>query len=669
VATFASEQQIQRDTDSAEDLRWWDRELAPKDAHKKLIAAITKIEALQKWRRQADLVHMRLYGNAPIVGFGAATYAKPSQLTGGKVGLNVVKNCSDAFVAKITKDEAKVSFVTSGADWDLQQKARALEKFVDGQCYELKVADVLPLAVLDSCIFGTGILHPYKQGDGKERRLGLERVPTWSLRVDEQEALYGKPRSFYRELFIDRHELLYSAEWDDDAKKAIQRARIQNDDVDKIGYSSTADQVRVVLAHHLPSRSGMSEEETDGAYAITLNEAMLSVEPYTYDKPPYVFFRRQLPPLGFWGIGLAEELRGLQVELNTLMQKIQRSFHLLGSGHWIIEKNSRVNKHKIDNDPSSIVEFVGTAPQLVAANPVPPQIFEHLDRIYQRCYEITGISQLEAQSQKPKGLNSGVAIDNYIDITTERFNVAARLKNSAMLELAEWILRLSREICDEGNADFTTMATDKHDAHPVSFAKNELRKDQYVLKMWATNALADDPSEKMEQVERMANANWIDPQTARRLLDFPDLEHAQNLEDASFNAVEKCISLMMKDEVYRGPQPFLDLGVVGPDGKILPGTALKQVTMALVKAWSEGAPESKLVLLKQWVSDAMAEVMKNAPPPQLSAPAMPGSPGMAPLLPGQAVAPAADPMAMAAMASGGMPPGAAPPMPPGVPVQ
>jgi hypothetical protein len=41
-----------------------------------------------------------------------------------------------------------------------------------------------------------------------------------------------------------------------------------------------------------------------------------------------------------------------------------------------------------------------------------PEVYNHLDRLYQRAYEISGISELSATGKKPAGLESGAALQD-----------------------------------------------------------------------------------------------------------------------------------------------------------------------------------------------------------------------------------------------------------------
>jgi hypothetical protein len=578
---------------------------------------------VQIWRKENDLRHARLYGNQPLMGFGLANYARPNTLNGSKVGLNVVKNCSDAFTAQVTKDKPKVTFLTSGGDWDLQNRARELEKFVDGQFYELDLYNVFSQVVLDACIWGNGFLKFFVSGEGEEARIHCNRVFPWEIIVDDQEGLYCEPRNLYQRRWVDRLVLLADFGTDGALRKKICEAKRDTDDVDGFGYDSTADQVLVTEAWHLPSKMGEKDpKKQDGRHTIAIENTILWDEQYDQDHFPFVVYRRQKPPLGYWGIGLAEELQGLQLELNTLMQKVQKSFHFLGYGHWFVENSSKVNTQKIDND-ISIIRYTGERPHVEAADPISEQIFEHIERIKTNCYEITGISQLQAQSQKPKGLNSGKAIDSYLDITTERFNVSLRIFQQCFIDSAKMVLELSRVITERYNPDFDVVSPDKGGkAAHVHFKKNELRDDEYILQLFLTNKLSDEPSERMQQVQSMAEAGWIDAQDAKRLLDFPDLQRAADLDNASYDAVESCISRALKEGVYKTPQPYLNLA-----------QGMRQVQMALIRGWVDNVPEDRLKLLRQWLLDAQELLTRAMPPPP--PPAMPGlNPGLPPGMPG-----------------------------------
>ena len=592
----------------------------------RIINACARLKKSQVMRKQMDLQHLRMYGGAPMVGSGLAMFAKPSRLGANAAGLNIVRSCSDALTAKLCSDEMKASVITSGADpggWELEQRAKGLEKYLDGLAEEIDEGDIIPSYVLNACVTGTGILKGTVRGSGKYERPCIEVMPLGTVQVDELEAIYGRPPSFYEQRWVDRQESYaivedsagMSAAEKRSARDAIKRTNKQSDeDRQQMGYQATGDQILWTEAYHPPSQQGLSPSKSNGRHIVSVTGGLIYRESYEHPTPPYVFYTLwpQAGTLGFWGHGIAAQLRNLQYELNVLMQKIQRSFHLLAVGHVLIDKSSKVNKHKLDNQEGSIWEYLGTKPEIIAASPVAEQVFSHLDRIYQRAFEISGISQLEAASLKPKGLNSGKAIDSYLDVTTERFNICLRRLQKAFVRLKKLQIRLATDTASR-NKDYGILSPGKSYATVVHFKKNMIEEDRYFLDIQPTNKLGDSLAEQIENVERMVTGGWIDPATARRLIPFPDTQAFQDLDQAAYDVVEKCIAKMLDFEkpTYIGPEKFMDLGT-----KSQPGPAFKQVLNSFVRAFTKGAPEKNLRLMKQWLSDAQAQAEPD-PPPQL----------------------------------------------------
>ena len=632
------------DTPTADDRKstaWWAPDLSDNEVQSRITNAIARLKKSTIMRRQLDLQHLRMYGGAPMVGYGLAMFTKPSRMGSSAAGLNIVRSCSDALTAKLCSDEMKASLITSGADpggWEVEQKAKGLERYLDGLADEIDEGDIIPAWVLNACVMGSGVLKGTTVGTGKNERPCIDVMPLGTVQVDELEAVYGRPPCFYERRWMDRQELLQMVEESGmkpaAKKKALESIRKcdkeSDEDREQMGYQATGDQVLVTEAYR-PQRRGMPVDP-NARHVMTTHGGLIYVEDYEYETPPYVFYSLwpQAGTLGFWGHGIAAQLRNLQYELNVLMQKIQQSFHLLAVGHVLIDKSSKVNKAKIDNQTGSIWEYLGTAPQIIAGSPVAEQVFSHLDRIYQRAFEISGISQLEAASLKPKGLDSGKAIDSYLDVTTERFNICLRRLQKAFVRLKRLQIRLATDISSR-NKNYGILSAGKSYATVVHFQKNMLEDDRYVLRIAATNKLGDSLPEQIENVERMVSGGWIDPVTARRLIDFPDTQAFQDLDQSSYDVVEKCIAKMLDfdEPEYMGPEKFMNLGTPSQ-----PGPAIKQVLNSFVRAFTKGAPERNLRLMKKWLSDAQA-LMQPDPAPQV----MNGLPqlgqGIGPAVPGQ----------------------------------
>lgn len=613
------------------DARWWKPEFKER-RYMHLGSVVERIWQQQSYRRDLHLRHARLYGNLPILGLGPRAYARKA-LAGqsSKLAFNVVKSCADAYTAKVTKERPKVQFITSGGDWDLQEKARGLDRFIEGQFYETGLYELCPSIVLDSAIYGNGIVHVHIEDADGDERIAIERVFPWEVLVDDEEAVYGEPRNIYRRKYVDRVVL---EEMFPDAIKEIATAKREENGVDEWGYDSTSDQVLVTESWHRKS----GPKAKDGLHCITISNATLYEEKYDKDYFPFVVLRKQPCLIGWYATGLAEELEGIQLELNVLLRKIQRSHHLLAAGHWLVRKGS-LNKQKLDNEIGSIIEYASDPPQLVTGMAVSPDVYQHLDRLYQKAYEITGISQLQAQGLKPAGLDSGEAQRVYLDIQTERFQVSLRLYQHIFLDIADRIIDLAREI-SERNPDFAVKAVGKRQMTKEVFRAHFLQDEEYVLKLYPTNALSLEPAARIAEVQTFANAGWVDAREAKRLLDFPDLEAAANEADASYNIVRDIVS-DMKLGRYSPPEPFMDLA-----------EAIKLVQREYLVAKRAGLPSDRLELFITWMEQANDMLKAGQGPP-------PGAPQQPPANDNGMQAPPGAPPPGA-----GMPPAGTPPPPP-----
>lgn len=590
---------------------WWKDDLSPKQRGERNCAAFKRTRVAQKWRLDQEERYAALYSKTPM--FSATTNRSFRRTFGAtpRAELNVVKSCADAFTSKMTMERPKATFLTTDADWETRQRAKRLERYSDAMRDELGIYDLAQRIVLDACVFGTGFIHPKLEKTHKGPRLAMERVFQSEITLDDREGYYGYPKTLYRSRWIDRDELVERIELanpeDVELKvQAIKRYRPADPDLQWIPVDSTADLVLTTESWRLPRIGG----GPDGRHCLSIPEMELLYDPYPHSEHPFVAYRRQWGTAGIFGIGLAEELYGLQLQINTILQRLERCFHMMGSPHWLVPGGSQISGGHIDNAVGSLIRFTGAPPTALLPPIAQPEVYAHLQWLFSKCYEITGINEMTAQAQKPKGLNSGKAIDTFADIQSERFAVASYNYQKFHLDLTRWIVRLSDEAC-EVDSDFCARFANHKSRERIPFKEARMDEEDYVIRLYPTNALADDPAERIADVERMAQAGWIDGPSARRLLDFPDLAAAQSADDASYEAVQTCIEAAIERGDYKGPQPFFDLQ-----------SAVKQVNAALVQAWRDGVPEERQQLLRNWLVDAVS--MQQPPPGAL--PAMPQPP-------------------------------------------
>lgn len=584
-------------------LYWW-KEKEDK-IHESVFAKINHLEDKQSSRSSSNLRHMRLYGNYELLGLSSYNYARTetSAATTNRVTLNVVQNMIDTVVSKITKSEPKATFLTDGGDWSLQSKAKKLTKFVQGQFYSCDFYQIMTEAFQDSCIFGTGAVKIYTE----DSKVKAERVFIDELIIDDAESMYSKPRQMHQRKHIHRDVL---KEMFPDKKGFIESA---GNEQGFYGRSTeNEDMLPVVESWHLPSGS----KAKDGKHCICLENTTLFSEEYTKDYFPFIFIRWGKRPLGFFGQGLAEQLAGIQLEINKILKTIQISMHLTSIPKVFVEASSKVVSAHLNNKIGGVIKYVGTKPSYESVSAIPQDLFMHLDRLYNRAFEIAGVSQLSAQSSKPSGLDSGRALREFSDIESERFQSVSRRYQLAFIEASKIFVDLARDIYkDEGN--LTVKVKGDKFLETIDWKEVDLEEDQYMLNIFPTSSLSSTPSGKLQDVQELIQAGMISPEEGMKLLDFPDLKSYMDRKNAGLEDIEKMIELMIDKGEYQTPEPYQDLN-----------NGIKMMQQAYLLYRTQNAPEERLDLFRRWIEDAQELMTMAATPEQPSLPEMPLDPTM-----------------------------------------
>ncbi len=583
------------------DFRWWTK----KDPQDSAVAAYNHIKGRDGARREDNLRHMRLYGNRDYLGIGPSGFS--TTVSQDRVTLNVIKSVCDTVSARIAKNRPRPVFLTSGGNYSTRRRAKLLEKFVESQFYTSGLYDTAPKIFLDACVFGTGVLKIYRVGE----EIKMERVFPGEVLVDQAEGIYGDPQQIFQRKYINRDVLL---DLFPKKKVEIRTANpVSRTEMD-LGRDTTADQIEVIECWHLPS----GREAKDGKHCIIIDGATLMSESWDKDHFPFAIIRWSDRLRGFWGMGLAEELTGIQVEINKLLMKIQKAFQLLAVPWVLVEAGSKIKKAHLNNQIGAIIPYTGTPPVVRPNQTMSPEVFSHLDRLYQRAYEIAGVSQLSATSLKPAGLESGVALREYNDIESERFALISRSYESLFMNIAKQVVQLGKEIHEENPSWSMVVQRDRNTIQEVKWDDVNMEKDAYVLKVFPSSALPTTPAGRLAMVEQLMQAGLLGAEEAKRLLDFPDLERDLALDRATSDNIDRIIERILDDGIYEAPEPFLDLVL-----------AMKKVQAAYNKAVNDNVQEDRLAMLRQFLAATYILIQRAGSAAAGSAPA-PGPTGASP---------------------------------------
>jgi len=586
---------------------WWQKE---KDAHRDIFDAVQTLVDDQDYHGDDNLNWLRLFQNKNSSGLTMDTYSRFAGSRSENVTLNIVHSMCTTVTSKIAKNRPKVTFLTSGGDYSLKRKAKLLDKYCNGQFYATDIYTVAPKVFLDACVFGTGVMKIYANDNGMQ----CDRIFPNEIIVDDAESFYGEPRQMFQRKVVSREVLM--AEYPEFEKEILNATKAEYGNT---GESITSNQVECVEAWHLASAKGAS----DGRHVICIDNVTLVDEPYDKDFFPFVFIRWTENLLGFWGQGLCEQLLGVQVEINKLLNRIQEQMHL-ATPKVFIESGSKISKAHINNEVWGVIEYTGTKPDFFVPRTTTGEVFSHLDRLFNRAYEVAGISAMAAQARKPAGLDSGVAIREFSDIQSERFMLVAQAYENLFLEAARQMIDIARDYFESGD-DFKVISRGDKSIQNISWGEIDLQEDQYVMQIYPTALLSSTPAAKLQTVQEMAQAGILNPTEARALLDYPDLEAVNQLATAFIDDVDLLIEQMIEKGQYNPPETFSNLEF-----------AIQRVQSAYLRAKIDGVPEERLELLRRYMDDAIRVIQtqqmaqqaaqpEGAPAPATGAAPAPGA--------------------------------------------
>lgn len=533
---------------------------------------------------EEHLLNVRLYGNSEI--FGLNPYDYSQRRTDARIGLNVIKQACDTATARISKSKPRPQFLTQNGDYRLKKEAKKLQRYVDGTFYENKAYQLGQEIFRDGTVVGKGCVKFFPNNT----KIGMERVFVNELLVDQAEAMYGQPSILYQRKTINKRKLrgMYKG------KTSIINETPTIED-STLGGIKLSQMVEVIEAWKLPS----GPEINDGLHIIATEKGMLFKEEWSEEWFPFEFFDWSKRIFGWYSSGISDELRGIQLEINKLLVVIQRSMHLGAVPKIFLDANSKIVKSHINNEIGGIITYSGLKPSYDQLMAIPPVLFTQLANLYEKAFQVVGLSQMSVTGQKPAGLDSGKALRTYNDIETERFSVVAQNYDQLFVDMANKLILMSERESKKKGSKLKVTSFNSKFIESIEWSDINIKRDQYVLKTFPTNFLSTTPEGKLADIGDLMGLGMLDQREAQALLDYPDLEGVTEYKNAQFDDIHCVLEKIVDDGDYNPPMPYQALDY----GK-------KLFQQVYVKLKDQKLEPERLEMLLRWGEDATMLQMK-----------------------------------------------------------
>lgn len=580
---------------------WYDT--PGQDPHVFIVERVKHTRDMQQARRTAVRRCQQMYG-VDLSAYGMA----PDNTIDRRFSINHLKNAIDTLQAKVSRHRILPFAVTSGGDYMQRKRAEKLSRFIAGAFEDTQFYAKLPRVVLDALVTGTGVIKVVSTYG----KLAVEVVPMLDLYVDDAEARYGQPRSMHQQTLVDRSvvmDMYGDADSDLYGSRAARRAAIEtcplpvDSDDGAFLINSRADMIYVTESWHLPS----SPDAKDGKHIVCIDNCTLFVESWERNVFPFAFLRRNTPLAGFWGSSAVFEFGPAQAEHNNLSRKIQEAHHIMGGSHILIQAGTLGKQVELDNGIGTVIEYLpgGPPPQVFNPDPVNQQTYAYRASIPGEINQGLGLSDMSVHSELPAGLRaaSGKALQVFEDFESERLHVFHKLNEQFALDVADRLIDEAESLL-AADVDVTVARPTKSTLEEVAWSEVRMDRREYRLRVYPISNLAQQPSAKFEQILAMAQYQLIDKATLRKLLDMPDIDAEEDLQNAPRDAVDQVLYEMVENRKYSSPSPYID-----------PELQKERAKLFYAKCLVDRVSEKKLSLVTQFLDECADLIASMTQPP------------------------------------------------------
>lgn len=622
---------------------WWtcqERNSEETKAGSDMVSTVRAILDEQQGYQAACERHLRLYKNRALEGMlpqvlYVPTMQRLSTSWGIPASLNVVRPMINTMTSRVSMDRLRATFSTEGARRETRETARKLEMYVDGELEEVEGHDRLAEQIQQAGIFGMGYTRPYIC-DGEPK---VDPVFSPEVVVDEMEGMYRMPRNLYRVMMLDRD--LVADLWPKQKEKIAAMPAVPEDIARVWWLPSSAKEhqmLMVVTGYHLPS----GHKKGDGRICVATGGVTLEYDEYADDEHEYLDLRWSIVPGSYRGLGLAEELIGTQLEINRLVRQIQNAIRLLSNPYLLIEGSSGVVPAQIKGLPGIQIKYNGNRPpQVYVPQTVHTEVFNFLNLLYGKAYELARLNPLMMSGTAPKRFSSGRAQEANIDITDSGYAWFYQQYQKAGMRLMKRLIKLGKR------TNYKVRVLDRERMSEMNWKDVNLKDDRFIMRAWSTQFLGNSPQAKRDSIDWMANRGLITKkEQIYDLIDSPDIQKFTRRTLGGERYLEEMFQSMLDGGPYQSPPSEIDLK-----------KAMALCQDMILEAYYDKVDREDIAKLQKWVGHARRmeqdREQRAADLQKMNQAAQPG------MLPGAAPGPAALPP------SGGLPEAAL--MPEGAP--
>lgn len=419
---------------------------------------------------------------------------------------NVIKSVIDSLVSKLSNNKVRPFFAPVDGTFKTKKVIRQAQQFFDIYYDKINLNNIVAETFRDACIFDIGhiLINPFTYE--------VERVPSYCI----------------EELNVNGENKVALIKWIHQPSLALN----------KYDISTSRQYVNIEM---------LIKENEAILYVDEKKVKTVSVTGY-----PIVDVYYNEPVSNGKTVSIVDELEGVQTQIDLINAKIAATSQLTPANLVFIDEASGLKASDVNNKDCQIypvgIQPGNTAAPVNVVTPVPfdPSWNAMLDFYINKAYDMIGISQLSAQSRKPSGLDSGVALQTMEDIESDRFEIQVN-------HFINTYINVTRKLIEIIPEDAEILPADKYQSS-MTWGSLKEQNNLFKVQYSAATALSKDPAERAKQIIQMSQIGLITPSKAAELMDMPDLTDAYTDAEAMEMAVAAVINNAVEYDLYDVPE-------------------------------------------------------------------------------------------------------------------
>ena len=462
-----------------------------------------------------------LYNQTSVADIKSANPIAPGVIQNGMrinsdyPSINIIKSCVDSVVNSIVTAKPRPFINTIKGSFKTIEIARQLQIFYDYYFGEQDLYNKNVIALRDACLFDRGYVYI------DEITLEASNISPWNVYTDPNEK---EKKQVY--IIFNNATIESLPEY---VEKELTKSELN---LNHITY-------------------GVYYNSKYHTKALTVNGSVRKIYNYEADTVPIKYITYTPTIIGDHCLSIADMLLGLQKEINIISRTIALAAKKNPAQTILLQNASNIAVGELNNEIGNIIQF--NSENNGSGNPVnvltPSFISEQYEAIrdkdIQRAYELVGKSQTSASGRKEVGIESGVAIATLADLQSERFQVLL----GSFIDLFTQEAKLVAEI---GMKNATIITPSRYE---LKLTWDEVREDYSKMRIEfsSADALSKDPSEKLKQLQSLAQAGIIPATQIPALLEIPDINRGFSAVNNGYNCAMSIIDACIYDDKYDLP--------------------------------------------------------------------------------------------------------------------